>query len=346
MSDIDAELICPACGESAPHAASWCEACGADLDDPSTAASAETRPSCVSCDAPGEEVASDGYCTNCGHKQPSRRDHLVVELESSAGVSDRGKRHHQNEDAFALTELDGVTIAVVCDGVSSTDDPEEASQRAADTAVTELTAAVEAGADLDAAMVEAVAAAHRAVVEIPRVTGGQGAPSCTFVATVTRHGAEAAEATIGWLGDSRAYALADDEVTQLTSDHSWALEAVRAGEISADQAAADPRAHSITRWIGADAIDLTPEVVTVSLPADARFLLCSDGLWNYAPTTAQLGDLWKRYAAAPVIAAEALTDFANSGGGHDNITVVIVDPPADPAPSPTEPPSPTVKEQP
>jgi serine/threonine protein phosphatase PrpC len=320
------EVVCPACGEAAPDTASWCEACGADLD--ASPAVATPAADCVSCGAPPQEIADDGYCTHCGHKQPSRRDHLVIDEGAIAGVSDRGIRHHQNEDAFAFATIRGATIVVVCDGVSSTDHAEEASQLAADAAVSAIVAAVESDpADVEAALVAGAAASQQAVEAIPLPAGGRGAPSCTFVAAVAQPDEAGTTVTVGWLGDSRAFALHDDGVVQLTRDHSWANEAVAAGEVTAEQAELDPRAHSITRWIGADAPGTVPELASYRFDSKPRLLVCSDGLWNYAPDDAEMFAILQRFHAVPVVTAEALVAFANDAGGQDNITAVVVDPP-------------------
>ncbi len=90
---------------------------------------------CVACGA--GRVDRDGYCEHCGHAQPRPRDHLEQELGGVAAVTDRGLRHHRNEDAFAVTAAalaDGspAVVAVVCDGVSSAARPDEASAAASD----------------------------------------------------------------------------------------------------------------------------------------------------------------------------------------------------------------------
>src|SRR5512142_3334436 len=93
---------------------------------------------------------------------PPSRDHVEVDLGPAAGVSNRGLRHHRNEDAMALDTAqapDGpAVVAVVCDGVSSSARPDQASLVAADAALPVLLAAVQAGSDLDAASLAAVAA--------------------------------------------------------------------------------------------------------------------------------------------------------------------------------------------
>lgn len=318
---------CPACGETAPAAASWCEACGADLG--AAPAEATAAAPCVSCDAPPQEITTDQYCMRCGHKQPSPRDHLVADEGSVAGVSDKGKRHHHNEDSFGIARFDEGVVLVVCDGVSSTYHSEEASQRAADTAVEQLGTALTYGSgDISSAMVDAVAAAHQSVTALPAVPGGQDPPSCTFVAVVAETPSapgNPAKLTVGWLGDSRAYLLVNGTAKQLTVDHSWGLQAVAAGEVTEEEARNDPRAHSITRWIGDDAINLVPDIEVAETSLPCRVLLCTDGLWNYAPTEDQLAEAAANAAGSPAETAEALTALALDRGGHDNITVVIAD---------------------
>src|ERR1700748_61592 len=101
---------------------------------------------------------------------PSSRDHAEVDLGPAAGVSDRGLRHHRNEDAMALAAEqapDGpAVVAVVCDGVSSSARPDRASLVSAEAALPVLVAAVRAGDDLGAASLASMAAARRAVADL------------------------------------------------------------------------------------------------------------------------------------------------------------------------------------
>src|SRR5947199_4519123 len=114
---------------------------------------------------------------------PSSRDHAEVDLGPAAGVSDRGLRHHRNEDAMALAAEqapDGpAVVAVVCDGVSSSARPDEASQVAAQAALPVLVAAVQAGGDHGEASQAAEEAARLATADL-QWPGGD-APAPTFV---------------------------------------------------------------------------------------------------------------------------------------------------------------------
>ena len=128
--------------------------------------------------------------------------------------------------------------------------------------------------------------------------------------------------TVGWVGDSRAYWLAESSSARLTVDDTVAAQLVAAGMDEAE-AAGVYHAHALSSWIGADAGEVSPHVVTLEPDGPGLVLLCSDGLWNYLPEpadlTAKLPD-----SGAPLQIASELTAAALEAGGHDNITVVVI----------------------
>lgn len=309
---------CSACGEMCLLDANFCEACGVNLD----AALAPPKEPCVSCEALAVEVTDDGWCQICGTKQPSPEDHVVADHGWFSVVSDRGRVHRTNEDAGAVAARPTGVALVVCDGVSSTDDSQHAAQAAVKTIINRLQAAPDGRADQ--AIVKAAALARDAIIEVTPEQSTEP-PSCTMVAAVVEMSGDTASIELGWLGDSRAYWLSGTEAQQLTRDHSWADEQAELGELEQDAIDADPRAHSITRWLGADSPDVTPELLTSEVPLPGTLLLCSDGLWNYAPTD---NEMFTAVHAgpedeSPLARAERLVAFANEKGGHDNITVAL-----------------------
>ncbi|WP_327306717.1 protein phosphatase 2C domain-containing protein [Streptomyces sp. NBC_01298] len=297
---------------------------------------------CVACRA--GRVDTDGYCEHCGHAQPRERDHLEEELGSVAAVSDRGLRHHRNEDSFAvaataLPDGSAATVAIVCDGVSSASRPDEASAAAAGAANEALLEALPRGTHPQEAMHEAILAAATAVNALaPEVPGAQNAPACTLVGAVVSRGL----LTIGWVGDSRAYWVPDDRAAlprRLTEDDSWAAQMVAAGLMGEAEAYADVRAHAITGWLGADAYDLEPHTATFKPDHDGVVVVCTDGLWNYAESARDMAQVLPHDAAVrPLHSAQVLVGHALDGGGHDNVTVAIVPFAATP-PDPQTPPA-------
>jgi serine/threonine protein phosphatase PrpC len=270
---------------------------------------------------------------------PPTPDHAEVDLGTAAGVTDRGLRHHRNEDAMALgaeQTPDGlVVVAVVCDGVSSSPRPDEASHAAAQAALPVLLEAVRTGGDLAEASQAAVVAGRKSVAGLGEPENERSAT--TFLSVVAAHD----DVTLCWLGDSRAYWLAQAESgsVQLTRDDSVASGMIEAGLASEETAMALPHAHVLTRWLGAEAADLdgdparAPHVEQYSPPGPGVLLVCSDGLWNYLPEAAELARLaLPRALSDPLGAANDMVRFAVDAGGADNITVVLISYPA-PQPS-------------
>ncbi|MGA5286491.1 protein phosphatase 2C domain-containing protein [Streptomyces pseudogriseolus] len=318
--------------------------------DPRAAADAAEVPAqgggpgstvCVACRA--GRVDDDGYCENCGHAQPRERDHMEQECGPLAAVSDRGLRHHRNEDAFAVgttTLPDGapVSVAVVCDGVSSATRPDEASLAASRAANASLLDALPRGTHPQQAMHEAILAASEAVnaladeqpAEAREHAPQQNAPACTIVGAVVTAGL----LVVGWVGDSRAYWIPVDRSAppaRLTEDDSWAAQMVAAGLMGEAEAYADHRAHAITGWLGADAYELEPHTAAFKPDRPGVVVVCTDGLWNYAESADEMAEAVPADAAArPLHAARVLVGHALDGGGHDNVTVALVPFPAVP----------------
>ncbi|MEU3839133.1 PP2C family serine/threonine-protein phosphatase [Streptomyces sp. NPDC028635] len=304
------------------------------------AAAAPDTSVCVACRA--GRVDSDGYCENCGHAQPRERDHMEQESGPVAAVSDRGLRHHRNEDAFAVattTLPDGspVSLAIVCDGVSSATRPDDASLAASRAAGDALLAALPRGTHPQQAMHEAIVAASQAVnalADEPETAREhaphQNAPACTLVGAVVTGGL----LVVGWVGDSRAYWVPDDRgapPARLTEDDSWAAQMVAAGLMSEAEAYADERAHAITGWLGADAYELEPHTASYKPDRPGVVVVCTDGLWNYAEAAQEMADVVPPDAAVrPLHSAQVLVGHALDGGGHDNVTVAVVPFPAPP----------------
>ncbi|MEW2217929.1 PP2C family serine/threonine-protein phosphatase [Streptomyces sp. NPDC006990] len=333
----------PAPSGSTPPAAPVAPAAPDPRGDPDAAASdpraaaAGPQPSgpvCVACGT--GTIDSDGYCEHCGHKQPRERDHMESALDTVAAASDRGLRHHRNEDYFALAEAatpEGApaTLVVVCDGVSSATRPDEASAAAAEAGCSSLRRELPAGRHPQQAMHDALVAASEAVNALAAdtpVEPSKNAPACTVVGAVSVEGV----VTVGWIGDSRAYWVPDDRVSapaRLTEDDSWAAQMVAAGLMNEAEAYADPRAHAITGWLGADAYEIDPHTCSFKPEQPGVVVVCTDGLWNYAESAGEMAAAVPADASArPLHAAQHLVGYALDGGGHDNVTVAVLPFPA------------------
>jgi serine/threonine protein phosphatase PrpC len=271
----------------------------------------------------------DGFCERCGTRldeQPAAETRTELDLGVAAAVSDQGRVHRRNEDSFHL-ELSGErnVAAVVCDGISSASAGNVAARDAARAAGEVLSQAVaDPSQDAEAALLEAIKAANDAVVRVEWTTRTRRVdPSCTLVSALCR----GPEVLVAWVGDSRAYWFDADESHQLTVDDSFAEEGIAKGLFTPEQAAKSPFLHSITHWVGPDSPERPPRLTALRPERPGRLVLCTDGLWNYAPGADELARLVGALpdGAAPAAVARALADTANDRGGHDNITVVVVD---------------------
>lgn len=132
----------------------------------------------------------------------------------------------------------------------------------------------------------------------------------------------ATDACVGHVGDSRVYVLREGVLHQITNDHSWVEEQVRAGTLTPSAARQHPWRNVVTRALsgGED-----PEVdVTEVRPVPAeRYLLCSDGLFAVV-TDDVIQEILGREEPLETI-CRLLVDAANERGGPDNITTLVLE---------------------
>ena len=360
--------MCPHCGAALDPGALFCEACGQAVGSPDAAASATTpgaplvtggaldteknplddvspisavtarsvqattetaptagRPPCAEC---GGVVGEDGYCTQCGTKAPSARDHFEEQpAPGVAGVCDRGIRHTRNEDAMAMAVTGPRVVLVVCDGVSNTVDSDVGSLAAARAVLGALGQPLPRGLGVPESRAAAItqvftdaAAAGQRAISATVAEDVPNPPSATLVAAVLEDGV----VHFCGLGDSRVYLLPDTGDGQiLTVDDSMAQLMIAGGTPRAE-AEASKQAHSITKWLGKDSTEIVPRVGQVEVTGPGWLLACTDGLWNYA---SEPGALREQIVAAgsadPLVIARHLVDFANASGGQDNITAAL-----------------------
>jgi serine/threonine protein phosphatase PrpC len=130
------------------------------------------------------------------------------------------------------------------------------------------------------------------------------------------------QASVAHIGDSRVYVLRSDKLSQITDDHSWVEEQVRAGMLTPDAARQHPWRNVVTRALsGAD--DPEIDVVEVKPSKGDRFLLCSDGLFGVVADS-QIGAVMSDPDSTLDGICGRLIEAANAGGGPDNITALII----------------------
>jgi PPM family protein phosphatase len=315
---------CPACSTPAAATDVFCEACGHQLSESVPAVAPRTTgtwitsagppDACPSCG--GTAFGPEGYCEACGQRRPHGKDHNELKLGNLAAVTDKGHRHHRNEDAVGIGLLAAGSVGVVCDGVSSSTRPDAASNAAIDAALEALVEALDRGVSAGEAIAGATGAAQAAAALAAGPDPGTNPPASTFVCAVVA----CDTVTVGWVGDSRAYWLPDGagEPSCLTVDDSMATRLAAQGV----EPASPSQGGLLVRWLGADATDTAPHLRTITPTGPGRVLVCSDGLFRYRPAPSDLAASTPR--TGPLETARSLVQLALDAGGSDNIAVAIL----------------------
>ena len=243
------------------------------------------------------------------------KNRSVSEIEiDAAACTDIGRVRRENQDAYGSFPVEkGASLFLVADGMGGHADGREASHVAVEAVRQTFFDTSGAPADrLRAAFEEANAQIFR------KADGRRGTDrmGTTCTALVILDG----QVTLAHVGDSRTYRARDGRIEQLTIDHTVVGEMHRKGMLTDAEAESHPQRHAISRAMGLESrVDVDVHGPMVAQPGD-RYLLCSDGL---APVpTETLSEIV--LTCAPRVACERLVEEANAGGGHDNVTCLIV----------------------
>lgn len=247
-------------------------------------------------------------------------DRIIADLKTSSSsfdlgfVTDVGKIRKMNQDFLAVSN----SLFIVADGMGGHRGGEAASEIAVKKLFEKQTySTVQSFRDQ---VIEANTAV-RAKAETNSELEGMGTTLCgiTLVEPSTGNAETLAVANIG---DSRIYLLSQGNFSQITEDHSLVEEMRREGKITEKEAESHPHRNIITRALGID-VEANVDCWEIPLHKDDRFLLCTDGLSNEV-SAVEIRHILEK-VDSPQEAAEQLVRLANSNGGNDNTTVVIVD---------------------
>jgi PPM family protein phosphatase len=243
-------------------------------------------------------------------------------------ASDVGRKRHHNEDSLLCNNELG--LFAVADGMGGHLGGERASRMAVEILEREIDKAHQGGllkappGDLPpgephpvrALLKRAVVEADRNIYETAMANPALAGMGTTLTALLFAGG----QVHMGHVGDSRAYLYRDGRARQLTEDHSWIQEQVRAGLISPEEAKESRFRNIITRSVGFEP-SVEPDLTVLSIQAGDCFVLCSDGLSNYLSAD-ELGQVLTGHFYRDV--ANVFVDLANDRGGDDNITCLVV----------------------
>lgn len=248
-----------------------------------------------------------------------------------------GMSGKNNEDRFGVASFsqgpDGprpILLAVLSDGIGG----HRAGEVASEMAVNLISSAIAASDGLNptALLQQAVQSASNTIqaqaAQISEQAGMGATCVCAWVIGGRLYTAS--------VGDSRIYLLRGGAAHQLTIDHTWIQDAIDQGQLTPEEAVGHPNSHVIRRYLGSPTppeVDFRMKLTgfetdeqaaanqgTRLLPDD-RILLCSDGLTDLV-SDQEIQDAYEKLPQDK--ATQALVDLANQRGGHDNITLVII----------------------
>jgi PPM family protein phosphatase len=228
---------------------------------------------------------------------------------SHGAATSVGRVRRVNEDSY----LAFPPLFVVADGMGGHGSGDLASR----IAIEEMGACVALRPLFAEAVLTALEHANRHIIE--RDAANRMGTTATGLAALETAGGD--HLMVFNIGDSRVYRLSGDRLEQLTVDHSEVQELVLAGVITREQARTHPRRNVVTRALGSDT-GLLPDHWLLPAIGGDRYLVCSDGLFSELPDEVILPLL---AVGTPQKAADELVAAANDAGGHDNVTVVVVD---------------------
>lgn len=235
--------------------------------------------------------------------------------------TDLGRVRENNEDKFEYYLPEGApTLAgkglvfVVCDGMGGHEAGQIASEMACKTFLFEYLQ--HPSQDPLVALSTAVRAANRLVLDCSLAIPSRRGMGTTLSALAIIQDA----AWIAHVGDSRIYRLLNDQLQQLTKDHTWVEDAVASGMFTREEAERHQYRHVLTRAIGTEE-DVIVDVERFNVQEGDVYLLCSDGVMNHVPD-ARLEEVLA--SQGPSEACWQIVSDALVGGGSDNTTVMVV----------------------
>ena len=233
--------------------------------------------------------------------------------------TDIGLRREENQDAVRCEYFGHNVLAVVCDGMGG----ERAGKEASEIAINEFFQRFSAGyteslgdEEIRKLLIASVSAANSVIYTRARLDFKNFGMGTTCVAAFVKN----KTAFIVNVGDSRAYLISDNGLSQITTDHNVSTLLFEQGKISEEEMEKHPQRHMLVRAVGVEKTVLADTFI-LDYEDKISLLLCSDGLSGYCSDN----EVYDVIVDAPFDSvAEELINLALSKGGRDNITVAVI----------------------
>lgn len=237
-----------------------------------------------------------------------------MEVSSATSV---GRIRPLNEDSYFVSEPDqsGTVLAIVADGMGGHNAGEVASGKAV--GIVQKDVLGKCGENAKDILVKAVNDANREIYEMSVNARNLSGMGTTMTACV----AEEHNVTAVQVGDSRLYLIRGEKITQITKDHSLVEMLLENGKITKEEARRHPQKNIITRAVGTDKT-VEADIYEFRAEAGDVILLCSDGLVNMVEDEEILSVI--NLSETLNDAANKLVAEAETAGGTDNITVILI----------------------
>ncbi len=230
-----------------------------------------------------------------------------------AGRTDVGRKRSNNQDSILINEA--LSLVVVADGMGGHSGGEVASSIAAKS-IEKFFLEDQQQYSPSERLIAAIQFANQAIYEFakknPKLRGMGTTVTSAFFHDGLFH--------IGQVGDSRCYLFQNQELFQITEDHSQVYELLKAGVITEEQVSSVQR-NVITRSVGFD-LSLSVDLFTRPVLSGDRYLLCSDGLSGML-SHEQITQILSNFPIEQAV--NHLVDMANHEGGEDNISAVVLE---------------------
>lgn len=239
---------------------------------------------------------------------------------TSAGATNIGRKRKVNQDSFLMEP--GSRLFVVADGMGGHAGGETASKLTVETVVQSILQDKNSSLSMDPTDL-VMGAVHRANTAVYSTAEKNKALSGMGTTVVTMY-FDAGKLFVGHVGDSRVYVARQNQLWQVTKDHSLVNEKLKAGLITRDQMKRDKSRNVITRSVGFESSVLV-DVYQKEVAPGELYLACSDGLSGMVEDAEMLAVIdamaWNTDDLEPLV--NTLIDKANAHGGDDNITCVV-----------------------
>lgn len=234
---------------------------------------------------------------------------------SFTGLTDPGLVRTVNQDYY-YTDPSG-RFFIVADGMGGHAGGQEASQLATEAIKTHLQENWESETASDELMEQAFEQGNEAILLDQHKHPERADMGTTTVVVMFRQ----SKLWFAHIGDSRLYRSRDSKLEQITDDHTWVARAMKAGDLTPEQARSHPWRHVLSQCLGRKDLQKV-EIEATDVQVGDRLLLCTDGLTEEVSDTTIAYYLESELAYEEV--AQKLIKSAKDNGGKDNITVVIV----------------------